>query len=66
MPRAVLAGDAYADAVAADVTAAAAAGVSGVPHFVLAGPGLPAGERLEVSGAQEAAVLEAALGTAAG
>jgi predicted DsbA family dithiol-disulfide isomerase len=64
--EAVLAGDAYADAVAADVAAAAAAGVSGVPHFMLAGPGLPPGERLEVSGAQEAAVLEAALGTAAG
>ena len=63
---AVLAGDAYADAVTADVAAAAAAGVSGVPHFVLTGPGLPAGERLEVSGAQEAAVLEVALATAAG
>ena len=63
---AVLAGDAYADAVAADVAAARAAGVSGVPHFTLTGPGLPPGERLEVSGAQEAAVLEAALASAAG
>ena len=63
---AVLAGDAYADAVAVDVAAAAAAGISGVPHFSLAGPGLPPGERLEVSGAQEVAVLETALRTAAG
>jgi predicted DsbA family dithiol-disulfide isomerase len=62
---ALLAGDAYADAVAADVAAAAAAGVSGVPHFRFTGPGVTAGEPLEVSGAQEDAVLRAALETAA-
>jgi predicted DsbA family dithiol-disulfide isomerase len=63
---AVLAGDAFADAVAADVAAAAAAGISGVPHFSFVGPALPPGERLEVGGAQEVAVLEAALRTVAG
>lgn len=62
----VLADGAYADAVAADVAAAAAAGVSGVPHFRFTGPGVPAGEVLEVGGAQEAAVLRAVLATAAG
>ncbi len=63
---AVLAGDAYAEAVAADVAAARDLGISGVPHFTFTGPGLDAGEVLEVAGAQEDRVLRAALGTAAG
>ncbi|MDQ1681696.1 MAG: hypothetical protein QOH99_237 [Frankiaceae bacterium] len=48
--RAVLAGDAYADTVAADISAARTLGISGVPFFV-------ADRRYGVSGAQPAEVL---------
>ena len=48
--RAVLAGDAYADTVAADISAARALDINGVPFFV-------ADRRYGVSGAQPADVL---------
>lgn len=55
--RDVLAGDAFADAVRADVEAARRMGVSGVPFFVVAG-------RWALSGAQPVEVFQQALRTA--
>jgi predicted DsbA family dithiol-disulfide isomerase len=52
--RDVLAGDAYADAVAADVAQAQAYGITGVPFYVLDG-------RIGVSGAQPVEVFTRAL-----
>ena len=52
--RQVLAGEAYADAVAADLNQAREYGISGVPFFVVAG-------RYGLSGAQPPATFEAAL-----
>ena len=49
--REVLAGDAYADAVAADMREARALGVNGVPFFVI-------DRRFGVSGAQASDVFE--------
>ena len=55
--REVLAGDAYADAVAADMREARALGVNGVPFFVI-------DRRFGVSGAQPSDVFEQMLARA--
>jgi predicted DsbA family dithiol-disulfide isomerase len=57
--QSVLAGDAYADVVAADLQEAASLGVRGVPFFVLDG-------RYAISGAQPADVLRQGLERARG
>lgn len=54
----VLAGDAYADAVHADIREAAMRGVQGVPYFLI-------GDRLAITGAQSAELLAQGLRGAA-